>query len=176
MFFNSCCSRFNTCCDNDTDIISIGVQGPTGATGPTGPTGPTGASGTAINENATTLNNGTQAITTTTALTLPTTLTNNGLTTGTDSITVASTGTYLVNFLLNSATGATDEDNVGIGINGTLLTNTRRALSSTEGVSGSYVLNLNANDVITLIPTVTGATELDDVGGPSVVLTVVRIA
>lgn len=182
MFFNSCCSRFNTCCDNDQEVITIGVQGPTGptgATGPTGPigpTGPTGPTGTPLNENATTLNNGTQAITSGTALTLPTTLTNNSLTIGNDSITVTNAGTYLVTYNINSATGATDEDNVAIAINGVISTNTKRALSTTDGVSGTYVLNLNANDVLTLVPTVTGATELDDVGGPSAILSVVRIA
>lgn len=186
MFFNSCCSCNSNCCNSrDQDIITIGVQGPTGPTGPTGPigptgatgpTGPTGATGTAVNENATTLNNGTQELTSGTALTLPTTLTNNGLTIGNDSITVAETGTYFVMFSLNSATDATDQDNVGIAINGAISTNTRRPLSSTDGVSGGYILNLTANDAITLVPTITGATELDDVGGPSAVLTVVRIA
>lgn len=174
MFFNSCYNRCN-CCDNENEITTI-IQGPTGATGATGPTGPTGATGTAINENATILNTGTETITSGTALTMPTTLTNNGLTIANNSVTVLSTGTYFVMYGVNSATGATDEDNVAIAINGTINTNTERALSTTDGISGGYVLNLNANDVITLVPTVTGATELDDIGGPSVFLTIIRIA
>ena len=189
MFFWNRCNRCGCGCDNDTDqIITIrgytGPTGPTGATGPTGPTGPTGATGptgptgptgSPLNQNATIYNTAEQALTNNTALTLPTVLTNNNMTIANNSITVPATGEYLVSYNVNSATDATDEDNIGIAVNGTINNGTKLALSQTDGISGTYMLNLSENDVITLVPTITAATELDNIGGPSAHLTVLRI-
>lgn len=153
-----------------------GPTGPTGATGPTGPTGPTGATGETINENATIYNTAEQSLTTNTALTLPTELTNNGLTTTTaNTIIVPEAGTYEVAFTTATATGAGANDNVALALNGSILEPTRRPLSSSQGATGVYVYNLAADSALTLVPTVTGATTLVATNGPSATLTVIRL-
>lgn len=155
---------------------ATGATGATGPQGPVGPQGPQGPAGTLVNQNATLYNTATQTVTSGTALTVPTVLTNNGLTASTNSLTVPATGTYLVSYTVNTATGATGTDNVSIGINGVTQAATQRPLSTTSSTGGSYITNLTANDVITLVPTATGATDITATGGPSATLTVVRIA
>lgn len=152
-----------------------GPTGPTGATGPTGPTGPTGENATLLNENATIYNAETQNITTATPLALSTVLTNNGLAVDNTTITVSETGTYLISFTVNDATAAAGADNVGIAVNNVVNTATHRTISPNYSTGGSYVLNLNANDKVSLVPTVTNATSISSTGGPSASLTVVRI-
>lgn len=145
----------------------------TGATGPTGPIGPTGP---AFNQNATVYDSATQNAVSGSALSIPTVLTNNGLVTNATSITVPASGTYIVSYTVNATTGATSPDNVGIAVNGTIQSPTTSLLSATTHISGSYVLNLTANDVLTLVPTVTEQRNITAGGGPSVTFTVVRIA
>lgn len=180
MFFWNRCNRCGCGCDGTTNPITIirgytGPTGPTGPTGATGPTGPTGPTGSTLNQNATTYNIAEQALTSGTALTLPTVLTNNNMTVANNSITVPATGEYLVSYTVNSATNAATGDNVGIAINGTINNGTKLSLSQTDGIAGTYMLNLNANDVVTLVPTITTATELNADGGTSAHLTVLRI-
>lgn len=158
------------------DIGETGPTGEKGEVGPTGPIGPTGIAGAAINENATLYTFGPQTAVSGTPLTLMTELTNNGLNAGMDSITVVNAGTYLVSVLVNEATGVNEKDFISIRKNGTEINATRLCISSSAPVSGTYVLNLNANDVITVVPTETGETKFLDTGGPSAVLTIVRIA
>lgn len=153
-----------------------GATGPTGPTGATGPTGPTGESGTAVNENATAYTLGPQTAVSGTPLTLLTTLTNNKLTVGVDSITVANTGTYAVSFGINEITGYNEGDYVALRVNGTENPATKRIMSETASVSGTFVFNLKAGDEISVVPVETGTTKILDTGGPSVTLTVIRIA
>lgn len=153
-----------------------GATGPVGPRGATGPTGPTGEAGTVVNENATIVSTELQNITTATPLALSTVLTNNNLTVDNNSITVTESGTYLVSFTVNTATAAVGADNVGIAINTVVNASTRRTISSDYTTSGSFVLNLEANDAISLVPTVTNATSISSTGGPSASLTVVRLA
>ncbi len=156
-----------------------GAQGPAGPVGPagaTGPQGPQGPTGPALNENATIYNAASQALTSGTAVSLPTVLTNNSLTTTTaNTITVPSAGAYQISYTTSAATGAVSGDNVAVAVNGVVQTPTQRSLSTTQGVSATYVLNLSANDAITIVPTVTGATTLTNTGGPSATLTVIRV-
>lgn len=150
-----------------------GPVGPAGATGPQGPQGPTGP---ALNENATIYNAASQSLTSGTAVSLPTVLTNNSLTTTTaNTITVPSAGAYQISYTASAATGAVSGDNVAVAVNGVVQTPTQRSLSTTQGVSATYVLNLSANDAITIVPTVTGATTLTNTGEPSATLTVIRV-
>lgn len=150
-----------------------GPVGPAGATGPQGPQGPTGP---ALNENATIYNAASQSLTSGTAVSLPTVLTNNSLTTTTaNTITVPSAGAYQISYTASAATGAVSGDNVAVAVNGVVQTPTQRSLSATQGVSATYVLNLSANDAITIVPTVTGATTLTNTGEPSATLTVIRV-
>lgn len=151
----------------------VGPVGPAGATGPQGPQGPTGP---ALNENATIYNAASQSLTSGTAVSLPTVLTNNSLTTTTaNTITVPSAGAYQISYTASAATGAVSGDNVAVAVNGVVQTPTQRSLSATQGVSATYVLNLSANDAITIVPTVTGATTLTNTGEPSATLTVIRV-
>lgn len=179
--FNSCGCNRNFCCGGNWSngvVVRNPLTGPTGPTGPTGatgPTGPTGPTGVLSNINATVVETAAQALTTGTALTLGTTVTNNGMVVGGNSITIPSTGTYLVSFGTNTATAAAGADNVGIGVNGVVDENTRRTLTTTQGTSGTYVLDLTADDELTLVPTVTSATNLGGTGGPSAFLTAVKI-
>lgn len=153
----------------------MGPTGPTGPTGATGPTGPTGTTGALPNENATIFNDSPIDITTGTPLVLQNTLTNNGTTVAANSITVLSDGTYLVSFGANFATNAAVNDNLAIAKDGVLITATERRLSATSSVSGTYILDLEANNTITVVPTVTGTTEIVATGGPSAYLTVTKI-
>ncbi|HCG57909.1 MAG TPA: collagen-like protein [Clostridiales bacterium] len=153
-----------------------GAQGPAGPVGATGPQGPQGPTGPALNENATIYNAASQSLTSGTAVSLPTVLTNNSLTTTTaNTITVPSAGAYQISYTTSVATGAVSGDNVAIAVNGVVQTPTQRSLSTTQGVSATYVLNLSANDAITIVPTVTGATTLTNTGEPSATLTVIRV-
>lgn len=153
-----------------------GITGPTGATGATGPTGATGTVLTILNENATIYTFGPQTAVSGTPVTLMSVLTNNGLTVDMDSVTVATTGTYLISFSINEATGVNENDYVAIRINGVEKNATRISLSTAAPISGTYVLNLNENDVVTIVPVETGETKIVDTGGPSATLTVVRLA
>lgn len=155
---------------------ATGVTGVTGATGATGATGPTGIAGAAINENATIYTFGPQTAVSGTPITLMSVLTNNGLNVSMDSITVVNTGTYLVSVLVNEATGVNEKDFISLKRNGVEINATRISISSSAPVSATYVLNLEANDEITVVPTETGETRFIDTGGPSAVLTIVRIA
>lgn len=153
-----------------------GPQGPAGPAGATGPQGPQGPAGPALNENATIYNAASQSLTSGTAVSLPTVLTNNSLTTTTaNTITVPSAGAYQISYTTSAATGAESGDNVAVAVNGVVQTPTQRSLSTTQGVSATYVLNLSANDAITIVPTVTGATTLTNTGEPSATLTVIRV-
>lgn len=152
-----------------------GVTGPTGPTGVTGPTGPTGPTGVLTNENATIYNDSPIDITTGTPLVLQNTLTNNGMTVAGNGITVESDGTYLVSFGVNNATGATGTDNVSVAVDGVLNATTERKLFADSANTGTYVLDLQANNTLTLVPTVTGATQIVATGGPSAYLTVTKI-
>lgn len=153
-----------------------GPQGPVGPAGATGPQGPQGPTGPALNENATIYNAASQSLTSGTAVSLPTVLTNNSLTTTTaNTITVPSAGAYQISYTTSAATGAVSGDNVAVAVNGVVQTPTQRSLSTTQGVSATYVLNLSANDAITIVPTVTSSATLTNTGGPSATLTVIRV-
>ena len=97
------------------------------------------------------------------------------MTVANSSITVPEAGTYLVSFGFGKASVDGETNNVAIAINGTTNTNTQRATESEASNSGTFVLTLSANDVITLVPTVAAETTLSSTAGPSVYLTVVRI-
>ena len=171
MIRRCCCGGFSE--NRDAQTIIYGRPGPTGPTGPTGPIGPTGA---LINDSATIYNTAEQAATNGTPLTLPTILTDNELTVGNNSITVLDTATYLVSYSVNKITGGNGNDYVSLESNGTEIQATRLLLSATAGVGGSYVLNLNADDEITIVPTTTGNVQITATGGPSATLSVARIS
>jgi len=184
-----CCGNNNVwrerCgCGGYVNTITRGITGPTGpagpigatgATGPTGPTGPTGASATLINQNASILNPNAQDMTSGVALTLPTVLTNNGLTIGNDSITVPVGGVYWVSFGVNIYANATATDYVAISVDGDTVATTARNLTTTAPTSATFVLDLDAGAIVRLVPTINANGSLSGTGAPSAFLTVVRI-
>lgn len=194
------------CCQNDnnwrnrcgcgivTTTITRGIPGPagpigpTGATGPAGPqgpqgiqgiqgpVGPQGPAGILANENASAVNTEEIAMTTNTLLTFPTAMTNNGLTLTDSAITVTNAGTYLIGFGVNEVNTATATDNVALSINGTRNANTARVIQTNAPVSGTFILNLDAGTQVGIVPVISASSTLSNTGGPSVFLTVVRIA
>lgn len=207
MFFNNCCENERnlniiehiyhgeTGATGPTGAIgptgATGQKGETGATGPTGPqgmqgergaTGATGATGSAggisVNENASTYTFGPQTAVSGTPLTLMTELTNNGLETLQDSITVQNDGTYIVAYSINKVANADDNDYVAIRINDVEIPATRKQMLTTTPIFGLFVLNLEEDDIVTIVPVENRAdrTQLLDAGGPSASLTVIRIA
>ena len=107
---------------------------------------------------------------------LNTTLTNNDMTIDNNAITIPATGTYIVSYQVGDATDVSGTERIAIGINGTINTPTQVSLSNTEATGGTFILNLNSNDTITLIPTITGTSTINTIGGYSATLTAVRIA
>lgn len=175
MFYNcnnNCGRCINNCNSCNRSIRPIFLRGPQGPTGPVGPQGP---AGTTINQNATIYNGATQEITSGTPLTLPTVLTNNGLTTTNTELTIPEDGTYIVSFTTGTADAVTAGDNVAVAVNGITQPATQRLLDITSGASGTYVLNLSEGDTLSLIPTTTETVTLNATGGPSATLTAVRI-
>lgn len=159
-----------------------GATGPVGATGAMGETGATGATGPAggisVNENASTYTFGPQTAVSGTPITLMTELTNNGLETTRDSIIVKNDGTYIVCYSINKVANATDGDHVAIYVNEVEIPATRKQMLTNSDVMGMFVLMLEKDDEITIVPTEnqTDQTMLTDTGGPSASLTVIRIA
>lgn len=154
----------------------MGPTGPAGATGATGPAGPAGPAGVVSNQNATIANATNQAITSGTPLTLSTVVTNNGMTVTNNGITVPADGTYLVEYYVNRATSASGTDSIALAVAGTTNANTAIPLSAQSTSAGQFVLNLTSGNTLTLVPTVTAATNLEATGGPSATLTVVRLS
>ncbi len=153
-----------------------GPMGETGTTGPTGPTGPAGEAGRVSNQNATILHVAGQDIRTDTPILLSSTMTNNGLVVSMSSLTIPATGTYLVTYYVNRATGAAGTDSIALAFNGNVDTNTMRPLSVDSTSSGQFVMNLTEGDVITLVPVIMNATRINGNGGPGATLTVVRLS
>lgn len=156
-----------------------GEKGPQGDRGPQGVKGEQGVAGppgTTNNINATIYEENSQEIANGRPLTFGTTLTNNGMSINNASITIQYTGTYIVSFSINNGSSATAGDCVGIYSNNTLVGGTKRPLTSSTNVSCTIVLRLKANDVITLVPTLSSNRTLTNSGAPSAMLTVVQIA
>ena len=156
-----------------------GEKGPQGDRGPQGVKGEQGVAGppgTTNNINATIYEENSQEIANGRPLMFGTTLTNNGMSINNASITIQYTGTYIVSFSINNGSSATAGDCVGIYSNNTLVGGTKRPLTSSTNVSCTIELRLKANDVITLVPTLSSNRTLTNSGAPSAMLTVVQIA
>lgn len=153
-----------------------GEKGDTGPMGPAGPTGPIGPTGVISNQNATILNMASQSITTGEPISMLTILTNNGLVLGGTFITVPSTGTYLVTYYVNRATGAAGTDSIAIAIDGTRERYTARPLSEESTSSGQFVMNLEEGNAVSLVPVVINNVKLEANGGPSATLTVIKLS
>ena len=165
------------------DKGEVGATGPTGARGEKGATGPTGArgekgdNGSISNQNATIFTMASQDLTSGTPLTMSSILTNNGLViSGGNSIIIPSTGTYIVSYSINKATNAAGTDSIVVAIDENLDRNTSRPLSDVATTNAHFVMNLTEGDSVSLIPIVINARRIEANGGPSAILTVVRIS
>lgn len=165
-----------------------GEKGDTGATGPTGPqgpkgdqgkqgiAGPSGEKGELPNINATIYSESTQKLEDGDTIMLDKVLTNNGMRVVGNAIIVQEEGTYLVAFSVNSGNVADVNDSVAVAINGAEQEATSRQLSGTISITSISVLNLKANDSITLKALFTLENTINNFGAPSATLTVVKVS
>ena len=158
------------------DTGDPGPKGDTGEQGPRGEQGAAGPPGSTNNINATIYNSQNQEATSGQPLVMNSVLTRNALTVNNNSITITSTGTYIISFSINNGSSATAGDCVGIYKNNTLIEGSNRPLTASTNVSGTIVVKLNENDIITLVPTLNGGRTITASGAPSAMLTVIQIA
>lgn len=158
------------------DTGDPGPKGDTGEQGPRGEQGAAGPPGSTNNINATIFNPQNQEATSGQPLMMSSVLTRNALTVNDSSITITSTGTYIVSFSINNGSSASAGDCVGIYKNNVLIEGTNRPLTASTNVSGTIVVRLNENDIITLVPTLGGSRTITASGSPSAMLTVIQIA
>ena len=144
---------------------ATGPQGPAGATGATGATGPQGPSGTndGMYVGAT---GGSIATNTVIPLTLRTATTDTTMTAGGNGITIGTTGTYLVSYTIQGANGTGTTVQGTLYLNGTPVTGETAtgytATGSIGNASRVSLLNLTANDVLTLYNTSTDGVTIND--------------
>lgn len=149
-----------------------GLQGVTGPTGPTGATGATGAAGTGLEAYGGVYSSDvtTQSFTATpTPLTLTTNMPANGVTYGTNSLTVTDGGVYEIDYGVRGTVGTATAITVGVGQNGTAINGTNVtddvAVGTTERVGGRTLVNLNAGDTLTLLGSGAATTDWTPASG-----------
>lgn len=152
-------------------------RGATGAIGPTGEKGDTGPRGATaeIATNATFYNPDSQSISNGNRIALSNELVNNGITLQNNQVLVPANGTYLVLYSFNNATYATTGENISIAINSVIQESTRRPLTRATSTFSATLLNLKANDMLSLVPTVSSSQTLTNSSSPSVSLTIIRL-
>ncbi len=156
-----------------------GAQGPkgdTGEKGEQGEAGPVGPSGLTPDINATIYNSNQQTITNNTPLSLTEIAMNNGFNITDSRLVSPTTGSFLVSFSINNASGATTGDSIGVAVNGVINPATKRPLTASTNTSGTIALILNKNDEVTLVPSIGGQRTLLASGAPSAVLTLMMIS
>lgn len=154
-----------------------GEPGVQGDVGPKGDKGDPGPAGTTPNVNATIYNNDAQSIVSGFAIKLNSTMTQNNMTIEDNGIVIPSDGTYFVSYAINVFTSlGNQKDYVAIGINNMPEASTKRPLSNTFPANHTFVHNFTTNDKITLVTDINQGQTLSNDGGPSAVLTVIKIA
>lgn len=149
---------------------------PRGEKGETGDTGPKGETGATSLLSASIYSSKEQDIENEMGLMLDETLSNNGLQVVGNAVIVPSAGAYFILFSVNYSITSSSGDSVAIAINGTPRTATKRHISSEAHVTGGVVLNLQASDSVSLMAITTGDNQIDNLGGPSASLTVIKIS
>ena len=159
-----------------------GLQGVTGPTGPTGPTGATGAAGTGLEAYGGLYSSDvtTQSFTATPMpLTLTTTMPADGVTYGTNELTVTDGGVYEIDYGVRGSVGTATAVTVGVGQNGTAISGTNVtddvAVGTTERVGGRTLVNLNAGDTLTLLGSGAATTEWTPASGVNAYLIVKKL-
>ncbi len=154
-----------------------GVQGEKGKQGEKGEKGDTGPRGATVEiaTNATFYNPDSQSISNGNRIALSNELVNNGITLQNNQVLVPANGTYLVLYSFNNATYATTGENISIAINSVIQESTRRPLTRATSTFSATLLNLRANDMLSLVPTVSSSQTLTNSSSPSVSLTIIRL-
>ncbi len=148
-----------------------GEQGPQGVAGPQGERGPAGAP----NINATIYNPAMQEITDGRNIAMDQTLANHGMTVENSTIKVPSGGAYLVIYSINDSDTAEATDFVTVSVNDALMNETRRPISNLCNSTAGIVMDLNANDVVALTPTISETLTLKGTNAPSAQLSVIKL-
>lgn len=151
-----------------------GEKGDQGEKGEKGDTGPRGATAE-IATNANFYNPDSQSISNGNRIALSNELVNNGITLQNNQVLVPANGTYLVLYSFNNATYATTGENISIAINSVIQESTRRPLTRATSTFSATLLNLKANDMLSLVPTVSSSQTLTNSSSPSVSLTIIRL-
>lgn len=133
---------------------TVGPAGPTGATGPTGPTGPT--AGLNAYGGLYSSDNGTVTLDNTNPATVPldTTMTNENITTNTNTITITQSGVYELIYFLRGTADTTDtvvlsvRDN-GVNVAGTEISKSLDQTNETD-YYGDVITSLDAGATLTL--------------------------
>ena len=152
----------------------VGPKGNTGEKGAQGEVGPAGPAGTLPRIFSTVYNAKSQDITNGTPLTLNEIEVNFGFRMTDTSLTVLTTGTYIVSFFVNQVADSGVGESVVLAVNGVNVNGTKRPLSDTT-VTAVSMIALNANDVLTLKPEVAQQRILSATSGPSASLTLAMV-
>lgn len=161
------------------------APGRRGATGPTGPTGPAGAPTTETMDFGRRYDAAANTITLpdTTMKTIPlgTVSIVSGITaTVADTLTIAKTGTYKIDFAFSGSSSASTDVTVevvrnGVLVNGSAIMRNVTANANTDFI-GSIIVALNENDNITLGIDATNATTITPTNGVNAYLSIVQIS
>lgn len=108
-------------------------------------------------------------------LALSTVMSSNNLTLENNRVVISSSGTYLIAFSFNNSPSPTAGENIGLAINGTLKEGSQRPITKSTSVSAVMVMQLNANDVLSLICSVTTSQTITNSGSPSASLTAIKL-
>ncbi|MDD4816009.1 MAG: hypothetical protein PHQ62_02615 [Clostridia bacterium] len=146
-----------------------------GPRGPQGPQGPIGPAGPGFETYGSFYNSAEQSLTTGIPVALTTTITANNLALAGNSIVIPTTGTYLINYGVNTVPNAVAGNNIFIAINGIAVAGTQRALSVSAGTSSSTILTLTAGNILTLMPTAAGV-AVSTIGAPTAFLSITQVA
>lgn len=166
-----------------TGAAGVSITGPTGATGPTGVTGATGvadlnAYGGLYNTTPQTLN---LTVGGTTQLPLPITMPSKNVTyTPANSITATAGGVYEINYYTNVSAALGTTVTMSVRRNGTAIpqASISRVLSVGVGslYNGSFIISLNAGDVIDMAISALLAVGITLGGGVNTTLTIKQIS
>lgn len=167
------------------DIGPQGVKGEQGEVGPQGVAGPQGEQGiqgvagppgSVSNLNITIYNSISQTIQNGLPLRLDEVAYNNNMKRDNFSVTAPVKGTYLVSFSINNGNTASSGEFIAVNINSQMVNASKRPLTVSTNTSATVILNLEKNDVITLVPSLTSDRTLNASGAPSATLTVVNLS
>lgn len=158
------------------EIGPTGPTGPAGEIGPTGPTGPTGPAGTAASFGS--FYTDTTQTVTNDSFPLTTTLSSSNVTldTTTGIVTLANTGTYLIEYGVY-ATDAAATDTVSIFLNGAEVAGTEQALTNNTITTGSAIITVpTATSTLNIQINSTGTVTFTSAAGIEGYLTITQIA